>query len=169
MTTDPTSFRDSEDDVLDVALATQRRPDFVAEALSPPIRVGLLLLELFTSGLLFAIVFSMAMWDGGVLAIHEFAGVLAIGCFIGLTFLVFLVFGALLGNNPHIDKYERLTWYILFALAGPVALPAYWLLQVWPAKYEPVIDERLAPARGGRVAPPYKREENETRVLPRYT
>lgn len=167
--TDPTSMKDAEDDVRDVATATQRRPDFVAEALSPPIRVGLLLLELFTSGLLVAIVFSMAMWNGGLLAVHEFAGVLAIGSFIGLTFLVFLVWGALLGNNPHVDAGERLTWYILFALAGPIALPAYWFIHVWPAKYEPVVDESLAPARGGHVPPPYKREENETRVLPRYT
>ena len=166
---DPTSMRDSEEDVADVALATQRRPDFVAEALSPPIRIGLLLLELFTSGLLVALVFSMAIWNSGLLAVNEFAGVLAIGCFIGLTFLVFLVFGALLGNNPTISSGERLTWYILFAIAGPVALPAYWFIQVWPAKYEPVVDESLAPARGGRVPPPYKREENETRVLPRYS
>jgi len=169
MTTDPTSMKDAEEDVLDIGAATQRRPDFVAEALSPPIRIGLLMFELLTSGMLFAIVFSMAMWNSGVLAIHEFAGVLLVGCFIGMTFLVFLVFGALLANNPHIDKGERLTWYILFAIAGPIALPAYWWIQVWPARYEPVVDERLAPPRGGRIPPPYKREENETRVLPRYT
>ena len=169
MTTDTNSMKDSERDVQDVAAATQRRPDFVAEALSPPIRIGLLAVELFTAGFLIAIILSMALWPEGLLGIHEFAGVLAVGSFVGLTFLVFLVFGALLGNNPHIEKGERTTWYLLFALAGPVALPAYWFIHVWPARYEPIIDERLAPARGGKVPPPYEREENETNVLPRYT
>ena len=63
MTTDPTSMKDSEADVVDVAAATQRRPDFVAEALSPSFRVGLLLLVVFTSALLCANVRRKALWE----------------------------------------------------------------------------------------------------------
>jgi hypothetical protein len=158
-----------EEDVVDVALPTQRRPDFVAEALSPSIRIGLLMLELFTAGLLFFMVLAMGIWpEQGVLAIGEFFGVLMIGAWWGLTFIVFLVYGALLANNPRMEKWERVYWYTLFALAGPVALPVYWFLHVWPAPYEPVVDERMAPERGGPKPPPYIREENSTQVLPRY-
>lgn len=171
MTADSFSMRDPQEDVVDVSSPSQRRPDFCAEALSPAIRIGLLLFELFTS-LMLAVVFVGLVFapEKGMLALNEFAGVLFIGMFIGMTFVVFLVWGALLGNNPRLSKGERITWYTLFAVAGPVALPAYWFLEVWPVKYEPVIDERLAPAREGTgTFPPYKREENDTRVLPRYT
>jgi H+/Cl- antiporter ClcA len=96
--------------------------------------------------------------------VNEFFGVLTIGMFVGMTFIVFLVYGALLGNNPHVDKAERIWWYTLFAIAGPIALPAYWFKQVWPAAYEPILDDgKLAPARS---VPPSKREASSTQVLP---
>ncbi|HEX6245389.1 MAG TPA: hypothetical protein VFZ61_30915 [Polyangiales bacterium] len=166
-----TSFMSDEQNVVSVSAPTQRRPDFVAEALSPPIRVGLLAFQLFTEALLFLVVGAMGVWpESGLLQVNEFFGVMTIGMWIGTTFVVFLVYGALLGNNRHIDKAERIWWYTLFALAGPISLPAYWFKHVWPARYEPVIDEgKLAPPRERNPAlPPYKREENETRVMPRY-
>lgn len=160
-----TSMKTEEEDVLAVSDNTQRRPDFVAEALSPPIRIGLLLFQLFTEGLLFLVVGGLIVWpESGLLALNEFFGVLTIGMWIGTTFVVFLVYGALLANNRHVDKGERIWWYTLFAIAGPISLPAYWFKQVWPAQYVPVIDDgKLAPARS---IPPYKREENSTEVLP---
>lgn len=169
MTDEWSSMKTEQEDVLDVAAATQRRPDFCAEALSPPIRVGLLFVALIAAGLLFFVVLAMGIWpDSGLLAVNEFAGVMTVGLWIGLTFITFLVYGALLANNPRLDKGERVFWYTMFALAGPVTLPVYWFREVWPVPYEPVIDERLAPARTVNPAPPYKREENETRVLPRH-
>jgi len=168
MSTDPTSMKESEEDVVDVSLPTQRRPDFVAEALSPPIRIGLLVLELCTAALLFFIVLALGIWpDRGLLAVNEFLGVLTIGAWVGLTFIVLLVYGALLANNPRLEKWERVYWYTLFAIAGPVVLPIYWAIHVWPAPYEPVVDERIV-SDGGDAPPPYVREENATHVLPRY-
>lgn len=164
------SMRTVEEDVREVSAPTQRRPDFCAEALSPGIRIGLLVLALFTSGLLFFVVLSLGLWpENGMLHFSEFAGVMTIGLWIGLTFIVFLVYGALLANNPRLSTGEHTMWYAMFALAGPIALPIYWFKEVWPVKYEPVIDEGIAPAREGTGNfPPYKREENRTSVLPHY-
>jgi len=166
MTDEWSSMKDAQEDVIDVAAATQRRPDFCAEALSPAIRIGLLFVALIAAGLLFFVVLALGIWpESGMLALGEFAGVMTVGLWIGLTFITFLVYGALLANNPRLGGGERVFWYTMFALAGPVTLPVYWFKEVWPVKYEPIIDEGLlAPARG-RPVPPYKREENETRVL----
>jgi hypothetical protein len=164
MTDEWSSMKDEQADVADVAAATQRRPDFCAEALSPAIRIGLLFVALIAAGLLFFVVLALGIWpERGMLAIGEFAGVMTVGLWIGLTFITFLVYGALLANNPRLNRGERVFWYTMFALAGPVTLPVYWFKEVWPVKYEPIIDERLAPARN--PLPPYSREENETRVL----
>jgi hypothetical protein len=164
MTDEWSAMKDEQEDVIDVATATQRRPDFCAEALSPAIRIGLLCVALVAASLLFFVVLSLGIWpESGLLAMGEFTGVMIVGLWIGLTFITFLVYGALLGNNPRLTRPERAFWYTMFALAGPVMLPVYWFKEVWPVKYEPVIDERLAPARN--PLPPYKREENETRVL----
>lgn len=164
MTDEWSAMKDEQEDVIDVAAATQRRPDFCAEALSPAIRIVLLFVALIGASLLFFVVASLGIWpEQGLLAVNEFAGVMTIGLWIGFTFITFLVYGALLANNPRLDRGERAFWYAMFALAGPVTLPIYWFKEVWPVKYEPVIDERLAPARN--PLPPYKREENETRVL----
>jgi hypothetical protein len=164
MTDEWSSMKGAQEDVVDVAAATQRRPDFCAEALSPAIRIGLLFVALIAAGLLFFVVLALGIWpESGMLAIGEFAGVMTVGLWIGLTFITFLVYGALLANNPRLAGGERVFWYTMFALAGPVTLPVYWFKEVWPVKYEPVIDERLAPARN--PLPPYSREENETVVL----
>ena len=167
MTDEWSSMNSDEEDVANVALATQRRPDFCAEALSPSIRIGLLFVALIAASLLFFVVLSLGIWpEGGLLEVNEFAGVMVIGLWIGMTFITFLVYGALLGNNPRLTGGERAYWYTMFAIAGPVMLPVYWFKEVWPVPYEPVIDEgKLAPARN--PLPPYRREENETRVYAR--
>jgi hypothetical protein len=148
MTSDPTSMKSAEEDVLDVSAATQRRPDFCAEALSPRARLVLLLLALAMAVLSFVVILSLGLWpNAGLLALNELAGVLTTGLWVALTFVVFLVYGALLANNPRLSKAERIMWYVLFTIAGPISLPTYWFKEVLRVKYEPVFDRRLAPAR----------------------
>ena len=142
MTTDG-SMLTAERDVMRVAEPSDRRPDFCAEALSPGVRIGLFVALLFAVGMLFLSVLAMALWPNGLLDLNSFAGVMMIGVTLALGFFMLLVFGALLGNNPRLSKGERMMWYTLFAIAGPVALPAYWLVEVWPIPYEPSPAQRL--------------------------
>ncbi len=147
MTSDPTSMKSAEEDVFDVSAATQRRPNFCAEALSPRSRLVLLLLALAMAALSFVVILSLGVWpNAGLLALNELAGVMTTGLWMTLTFVVFLVYGALLANNPRLSKAERITWYVLFTFAGPVSLPLYWFKEVLRVKYEPVFESRLAHA-----------------------
>ena len=137
------SMLTAEQDVARVAEPSDRRPDFCAEALSPGVRLGLLGALLFAVTLLFVSVFAMAIYPNGLLDVNTTLGVFTIGITLALGFFMLLVFGALLGNNPRLSKGERIMWYTLFAVAGPVALPAYWLVEVWPVPFEPSPDQRL--------------------------
>jgi hypothetical protein len=124
-------------DIVRVAAPTDRRPDFIAEALSPRFRIGLLLATLSADiGLIFAVM-SVAVSPGFLFSSGLFGTLLVAGTLV-MTFVVFLVFGALVGNNPRLSTRARITWYSLFALFGPVMIPCYWLMHVWPARYEPV-------------------------------
>lgn len=143
MSTDSSSMLTADQDVARVAEPSDRRPDFCAEALSPGVRIGLLVALLGAVGMLFLSVLAMAIWPNGLLDLHGFTGVLLIGLTLSMGFFMLLVFGALLGNNPRLTKGERIMWYTLFALAGPVALPAYWVVEVWPVPFEPSPTQRL--------------------------
>jgi uncharacterized membrane protein len=138
-----TSFVDGEEDVKRLAEPGDRRPDFCAEALSPGVRIGLLVALMFAVGVLFSSVLMMGIYPNGWLDVSDFGGVLMIGATLGLGFFMQLVFGALLGNNARLSKGERIMWYFMFALAGPVALPVYWLVEVWPIPYQPSPEQRL--------------------------
>lgn len=119
-----------------IAAPTDRRPEFIAEALSRRFRVGLLLATLIAAlGLVVCIV--TAAVSPGFLLTHGLYGALLVGGTLTLTFAVLLVFGSLAGNNPHLTARRRMVWYALFVLAGPVMLPSYWLMHVWPAPVEP--------------------------------
>jgi len=142
MTTDGAMLT-ADEDLTRVAEPSDRRPDFCAEALSPGVRLGLLATLLFAVTLLFVSVFAMAVFPNGLLDVNTFLGVFTIGATLALGFFMLLVFGALLGNNPRLNKGERILWYTLFAIAGPVALPAYWLVEVWPVPFEPSPAQRL--------------------------
>lgn len=142
MTTDGAMLT-ADEDLARVAEPSDRRPDFCAEALSPGVRLGLLAALLFAVTLLFVSVFAMAIYPNGLLDVNTFLGVFTIGATVALGFFMLLVFGALLGNNPRLSKGERIMWYTLFAIAGPVALPAYWLVEVWPVPFEPSPEQRL--------------------------
>lgn len=143
MSTDSSSMLTADQDVARVAEPSDRRPDFCAEALSPGVRIGLLVALLSAVGMLFFSVLAMAIWPNGLLDLHGFTGVLLIGLTLSMGFFMLLVFGALLGNNPRLTKGERIMWYTLFAIAGPVALPAYWVVEVWPVPFEPSPAQRL--------------------------
>jgi hypothetical protein len=138
-----TSFINDEENLQRLAQPGDRRPDFCAEALSPGVRIGLFSALMVAIGFLFVAVFTMAIYPNGLLDVSGFMGVMVIGATLGLGFFMQLVFGALLGNNARLSKGERITWYVLFALAGPVALPVYWLVEVWPIPFEPSPEQRL--------------------------
>ncbi|HVZ35440.1 MAG TPA: hypothetical protein VG963_23595 [Polyangiaceae bacterium] len=142
MTTDG-SMLTADEDVLRVAEPSDRRPDFCAEALSPGVRIGLLVALLVAVATLLVSIGALTIYPNGLLDVNSFLGVFSIGATLALGFLMLLVFGALLGNNPRLTKGERIMWYTLFAIAGPVALPAYWLIEVWPVPYEPSPSQRL--------------------------
>lgn len=137
------SMLTADEDVLRIAEPSDRRPDFCAEALSPGVRLGLLAALLVAIAFLFISVLAMAIWPNGLLDVNSFLGVFVIGATLGLAFFMQLVFGALLANNPRLSTGERGMWYTLFAIAGPVALPAYWLIEVWPVPFEPSPEQRL--------------------------
>lgn len=137
------SFLEADEDVLRVAEPSDRRPDFCAEALSPGVRLGLLGALMVAIGFLVLSLGAMAIYPNGLLDVNSFFGVMAIGATLGLAFFMQLVFGALLGNNPRLSRGERIMWYTLFFLAGPVSLPAYWLVEVWPVPFEPSPAQRL--------------------------
>jgi hypothetical protein len=148
------SFLAAEGDLARVTEPSDRRPDFVAEALSPGVRISLLLTLLVAVGFLFASICAMAIYPKGFLDVSSFFGVMTIGATLGLGFVMLLVFGALLGNNARLSGGERTMWYVMFGLAGPVALPLYWLYEVWPAPFQPSPEEhRLSPARSAVHVP----------------
>jgi hypothetical protein len=132
------SMLSADEDVQHIAEPTDRRPEFCAEGLSRGFRVGLLGVSLLAIAALFFALAAMALWPAGVFEFGDLFGAMFLGGLLGLSFFVFLVFGALLGNNPHVDSAERATWYVLLAFAGAVAIPAYWLIHVWPAPFEPL-------------------------------
>lgn len=137
------SMLTADQDLTRVAEPSDRRPDFTAEALSPGVRLGLLAALAVAVTSLVASVFAMGIYPNGLLDVNSFFGVMAIGGTLGLGFFMLLVFGALLANNPRLSPAERNMWYVMFALAGPVALPVYWFKEVWPIPFEPSPEQRL--------------------------
>jgi hypothetical protein len=137
------SMLTADQDLTRVAEPSDRRPDFTAEALSPGVRLGLLAALAVAVTTLFASVLAMGLYPNGLLDVNSFFGVMAIGATLGLGFFMLLVFGALLANNPRLSPAERNMWYVMFALAGPVALPVYWFKEVWPIPFEPSPEQRL--------------------------
>jgi hypothetical protein len=114
---------------------TDRRPYFCAEALTRRFRAGLLMVTLLAEALLFSIVLTIAVSPNGLLGV---GGALLVGGTLVLAFFIYLIFGALLGGNPHLSTKARMTWYAAFFLAGPIAIPYYWRVHVWPAPYAPL-------------------------------
>ena len=137
------SMQKEDEAVVEVAEPTDRRPDFCAEALSPGIRATLLAATMFLVGLIVFFVISSALWPGGLFDVSQFAAVETVGVMIALSFFLLLFYGALLGNNPRLTKMERIGWYFAFGLAGPLALPAYFIVHVLTVPYQPTSVQRL--------------------------
>ncbi|MEY4508770.1 MAG: hypothetical protein RLZZ450_892 [Pseudomonadota bacterium] len=137
------SMLTADQDLARVVEPSDRRPDFTAEALSPGVRLGLLAALAVAVASLFAAVLAMGVYPNGLLDVNSFFGVMAIGGTLMLGFFMLVVFGALLANNPRLSPAERNMWYVMFALAGPVALPVYWFKEVWPVPFEPSPEQRL--------------------------
>lgn len=134
-----------ESEVRQQVAAEQRRPDISAESFSPRMRLGLLFFTLVGIGMLVAMVVAASVLPHGLLDLNPFLGVYIGGLFIGLGFHLMIIFGGLVGNNPRLDEGAKLTWFMLFATIGPIALPAYWFMHVWPAPYEPWTDPEFIP------------------------
>lgn len=137
------SMQTAEEDVVEVVQPTDRRPDFCAEALSPGARLILIASTMFLIGLVVFFFASAAIWPGGLYEVSQFAAVELTGVMLALGFFVLLFYGALLGNNPRLNKVERIMWYLAFGLAGPFALPAYFIVHVWPVPYQPTSVQKL--------------------------
>ncbi len=137
------SLLPEEESVAEVVQPTDVRPDFCAEALSPGARLTLISTTLFLLGLIVFFVVSAAIWPGGLFDVSELAAVELAGVIVALSFFMLLFYGALLGNNPRLNRVERLGWYFAFGLAGPFALPAYFIVQVMPITYQPTSVQRL--------------------------
>jgi len=124
-------------DIRRIAAPTDRRPDFIAEALPPRFRIGLLVTTLLAEAVSVIAVTNAVLWPGGPMSVDGVFGALLVGATLVTTFAVLLVFGALVANNPRLTSNTRIAWYALFAVLGPVMIPAYWLMHVWPTPFEP--------------------------------
>ena len=134
----PQSMRTPDQDAPRLVEPTDRRPEFCAEALSPRFRLGLLLLTWVSVTTLVVGAASMALLPQAALVGSTFAGVMYVALSLAVTFMVFLVFGALVANNPRLHAAGRIGWYASFVVAGPLALPLYWLMHVHGVPYEPL-------------------------------
>lgn len=137
------AFETPEEAVDKLVLPTDLRPDFCAEALSVGSRMGLLVATLLMTGWLVGIFVSAILWPDGLLQKGSFAAVEITGAMLVMTFLLFIVFGALASNNPRLTRLERGMWYAGFGLAPPIAFPAYWFVHIWPVPFQPTSVQRL--------------------------
>ncbi len=136
-------FETPEESVEKRVLPTDLRPDFCAEALSHGSRLALLVATLLMIGWLIGLVATAVIWPDGLLQRGSFASVEINGTMLVVTFLLFIVFGALASNNPRLTGPERGMWYVGFVLAAPLAFPAYLRSHVWPVPYQPTSLQRL--------------------------
>lgn len=129
------SMLSAQADLERLTATADRRPYFCAAALTRRFRAGLLMITLLAEALLFFVVLTIAVTPNGLTGL---VGALLVGGTLVLTFLVFLLFGALAGNNTRLSANARVAWYASFLLAGPIAIPYYWRIHVWPVPFEPL-------------------------------
>lgn len=125
-------------------LEDELRPDLSAEAFSPRMRIGLFMIVMVGEALMAFIVASTMFWDKGLLDASPFLAAYLGGLWIALGFYLMVIFGALVGNNPRLDGPLKMTWLMSFLVVGPVTIPAYWILHVWPAPYVPWLKPHVA-------------------------
>lgn len=82
------------------------------------------------------------------------AGLVLLAGHVITQFIVLLVYGSLLSNDPGLDGLGRGLWAIGFVVSAPVALPVYYFTRVFiPARPEPRgFATSVAPAVGSAAA-----------------
>lgn len=118
------------------------RPELSAETFSMRMRIGLLLITMFGEALMVWFAVQAMTSPMGALDRDPFLAVYLGGIQIGLGFFLMVIYGGLMGNNRLINSDGRILWYVAFTFIGPIALPAYWFMHIWPAPYEPWIDPK---------------------------
>lgn len=135
----------------------ERRPELSAESFTPGMRIGLLLITLFGEALMVLFAVKAASSPRGMLDVDPFLAVYLGGILVGLGFFLMVMYGGLVGSNPRLNDNGRVTWYLAFTFIGPIALPAYWFVHVWPAPYKPWTDPtplaRRVPVPGSGLVP----------------
>lgn len=134
---------------LSIVAEQESRAELSAESFSPRMRVGLLLVTLLGESLLAFFVIAAGLWPNGLLDVSPFLGAYIGGILIGFLFYLMVIYGGLVGHNTRIEPGGHMAWLLSFVVFGPIALPAYWFMHVWPAPYEPWVDTppEFSPAR----------------------
>jgi hypothetical protein len=123
----------------------QGRAVLSAEALSPRMRIGLLLITMFGELLMlaFAIAGIYVPHGRGMLDYDPFLAVYLGGILVGMGFFLMVIYGGFVGHNPRLNEASRMVWFMSFAIIGPIALPAYWFIHVWTAPVKPWTNPEL--------------------------
>jgi hypothetical protein len=106
-------------------------------------RVGLLLITLAGEALMAAFVMAAVYYPRGMLDYDTFLAVYLGGIQVGMGFFLMVIYGGLVGHNPRLNDAGRMIWFMSFAIIGPISLPAYWFIHVWPAPVRPWTDPQL--------------------------
>jgi hypothetical protein len=131
----------------------EERAELSAESFSSGMRIGLLLITMFGELLMLAFVVAAVFYPKGMLDYDPFLAVYLGGILVGMGFFLMVIYGGLAGNNPRLNAGGRMTWFMAFAAIGPIALPAYWFIHVWPAPLEPWTDPDLSHVPAQRLQP----------------
>ena len=51
------------------------------------------------------------------------------------VFAAWLVYGLLAYHNERLSPNRKVGWFVAFLLAGPIAMPIYWIAHVWRAPH----------------------------------
>lgn len=119
------------------------RPVLRIESMGKPARLALLLLTLLGAALTLATIVAAITVPEGVFALGT-GGALIVGGALMLIWLLQILFGALLANQPGIGARAYRTWIAAFILMGPFGLALYWFIHIWRAPYEPEREHPVA-------------------------
>jgi hypothetical protein len=133
-------YDEAQRDIAEAVLEEEARPELSAESFSPRMRIGLLLITLFGEALMVLFAVKAMTSPMGMLDADPFLAVYLGGILVGMGFFLMVIYGGLMGNNKLITSDGRIVWYVAFTFIGPIALPAYWFIHVWPAPFQPWTD-----------------------------
>jgi hypothetical protein len=133
-------YDESQRDVAEAILAEEARAELTAEAFSTRMRIGLLLITMLGEALMVLFAVKAMTSPMGMLDENPFLAVYLGGILVGMGFFLMVMYGGLVANNPRLTADGRIIWYVAFTFIGPIALPAYWFIHVWPAPHKPWTD-----------------------------